>query len=412
MKEIQIIPSKSDAHRALICAALSDRDCRVICEETSKDIEATKRCLAAIREALMQRRARDGETPAAAHLYCGESGSTFRFLIPVVAALGITGVFHPEGRLPQRPLTPLYEELTAHGVRMSPQGDVPFLVEGQLTPGEFHIPGNVSSQFISGLAFALPLLEGDSRIVVEGNLESAGYVDMTRNVIRRFGVSIHSAGNDLIVKGGQKYRGPARYRVKGDWSNAAFWLVMGLLGEEPVRVTGLNADSAQGDRAVVRILKKFGGRITEDLETEGSVTAWPSRDTLHGITVDAGPIPDMVPALALVGAVSEGTTEIMNAARLRIKESDRLATTCELLSGLGADVTELPDGLRIRGRRGLTGGSCDGCNDHRIVMTAAAASLAASGKVGISGWQAVRKSYPTFFRVMKENDLDGNILLL
>ena len=391
MKNIRIIPSKSDAHRALICAALSKSNCEVICETTSKDIEATKACLTALRE---------GEEV----MHCGESGSTLRFLLPVMAALGHKAAFYPEGRLPDRPLTPLYEELERHGCKLSPQGSVPFVLEGQLTPGEYHIPGNVSSQYISGLLFALPILAGDSKIRIDGTLESAGYVHMTQKVLRDFGIKIEEIDEGFLIPGGQVYQGPATYQVEGDWSNACFWLVAGALREEGIQVNGLDMNSLQGDKKIVDLLMEMGADVSIDAE---GITV--KGGSLHGIEIDASQIPDMVPILAVAALAAEGTTEIKNAGRLRIKESDRLATVSQVLAGLGGEIEELPEGLIIKGGKPLTGGTADSHNDHRIAMMAAIASLLCEDKVIINGADAVNKSYPTFFAVMKEVGMDGNI---
>ena len=251
MRKIDIIPSKSDAHRALICAALSTKPCQVICQAESKDIAATRKCLEAVK---------DGRE----EMYCGESGSTLRFLLPVMGALGHKASFYPEGRLPERPLSPLYEELIAHGCRLSPQGSVPFTIEGQLTSGTYHIPGDVSSQYISGLLFALPVLAGDSRIVVKGVLQSKSYVDMTVKVLMDFGIEIIETAEGYLVPGGQAYQGPENYQVEGDWSNGCFWLAAGALLPEGIRVKGLNPHSLQGDKQILEILAQFGAVVNID----------------------------------------------------------------------------------------------------------------------------------------------------
>lgn len=436
MREVKVIPSKSDAHRAMICAALAeiqsglngDGACKIICDETSKDMDATAKCLTALKEALSggpgagsgdvrgaveqaSRSGKPGEAGGTKHavLMCGESGSTLRFLLPVTAALGVSVDFMPEGRLPERPLSPLYEEMTAHGCEMSPQGSVPFRVRGKLRPGKYTLPGNVSSQYITGLLLALPLMEGDSVIEVTTPLESAAYVDMTLKVMRDFGMDIGVSGGECpkyMIKGGRRYSAPPVYEVEGDWSNAAFWLAAGALTEEGVKCRGLRGDSVQGDKAVADILKAMGANI----ETGADFVAV-KRGKLHGITVDAGPIPDMIPALSLVACAAEGETRIVNAGRLRIKESDRLASITDVLTGLGADVTELEDGLVIRGKGSLEGGKADGHNDHRIVMMAAVASLISMKPVTIEGAEAVGKSYPAFFDRMREMNLDDNLIL-
>ena len=414
MREVRIIPSKSAAHRAYICAALVEitvglpaGGCKVVCGETSADIEATKACLAELIS-----HAGDSGEPEPAVMRCGESGSTLRFLIPVCAALGIGSKFFPEGRLPERPLSPLREELERHGAVISPQGSVPLEVSGKLTSGEFRLPGNVSSQYISGLLFALPLLEEGGSVTVEGTLESSGYIDLTISVLRDFGIEVvrtESPGETAFtVPGGQTFAAPAEYFVEGDWSNAAFWLAAGVLGTEAIRITGLDPDSVQGDKTVVDILKRFGADIGFE---DGCPVARPSRGKLKGIRIDASQMPDMVPVLALVGAAAEGTTEIYNAGRLRIKESDRLKAVTTVLSGLGADIEELPEGLIIRGRSGLAGGHADSFGDHRIAMMTGISSLISKNKVTLTGSGAVSKSYPGFFSEMERLGLAGNLEL-
>ena len=391
MREIKAIASKSDAHRALICAALSKNPCKVIMDTTSKDIEATKRCLENLKCGQKE-------------FYCGESGSTLRFLLPVVAALGIETYFYPEGRLPQRPLSPLYEEMIAHGCSLSKPGCVPFIVKGQLTPGDFTIPGNVSSQFISGLLFALPLLNNDSKIFIAGNLQSEDYIKMTIDTLSRFGIEIKKTAKGYFVKGNQKYISPDVYKVEGDWSNAAFFLAAGAFIEDGITVTNLNPDSVQGDKKIVKLLNEFGAYVT----TSGtSVTVKPGK--LKGIDIDASQIPDMVPALSVIAAGAEGTTKIYNAGRLRIKESDRLKTVRTVIENLGGNVKELEEGLVIKGTGTLKGGNAASFNDHRIAMMAAVASLICKDKVKIEGSEAVNKSYPDFYKHMEMLDLNVNL---
>ncbi len=401
MREISAIASKSDAHRALICAALSQltsgRTCQISCENVSKDIEATRSCLTALLA---------GEET----MQCGESGSTLRFLLPIMGALGHTAAFYTEGRLPLRPLSPLYEELEAHGCILSAQGSSPLVIRGKLTAGRYVLPGNVSSQYVSGLLFALPLLTGDSRIVIGGTLESRGYVDMSLQVIRDFGVEIIETQDGFAIPGRQQYVAPDTYQVEGDWSNSCFWLAAGALLEDGICVKGLRQDSLQGDRKILELLKAFGAAVQV---SEEGVCVYPEK--LRGMTIDASQIPDMVPVLAVLACAADGETVIANAGRLRIKESDRLATVTQALRSLGAGVQELPDGLvlegtgRCNGSRPLRGGAVDGAGDHRIVMMAAIASLLCSEPVAITGAEAVEKSYPDFFRDLKRLNLDGTV---
>lgn len=394
---IDIIPSKSFAHRAYLCSALSDHPSQVICRFTSEDIEATRECVRALRE---------GESV----MECGESGSTLRFLLPVMGALGRRGVFMTKGRLADRPLSPLREELERHGCRLSPPGTSPVTIEGQLTSGEYVIPGNVSSQFISGLLTALPLLKGNSTVVIEGPLESSAYVDITTEVLMKFGIGwvkkITGDGCCYEIPGGQMYQGPRQYVVEGDWSNAAFWLCAGVIGKEPVTVRGLRKDSLQGDRRIVDILRDFGA----ELRWDGSeITAFPSR--LTGTEVDVSGVPDLAPVIALAASVASGRTDINNAGRLRLKESDRLTSVAESMNALGARVREKKDKLVIRGSGGasLIGGYVKSWGDHRIVMMEAMASLVCEHKVIIRGKEAVSKSWPVFFQELERAGLAGNL---
>lgn len=376
---VRAISSKSAAHRLLICAALAGSSTQVLCDTTSRDIEATRACL-------------DALSAGEALLPCGESGSTLRFLLPVAAALGREVTFVMQGRLPERPLAPLDAELTAHGAVLSrPQPDR-LLVRGQLTPGAYTLPGNVSSQYISGLLFALPLLDGASTLTVTGAVESAPYIAMTLDALAQFGIRPRLQGDTWLISPAP-YRGPASVHVEGDWSNAAFWLCMGALSG-PVTVTGLDRESLQGDRAVLELLRRFGAEVRES-DQGCTVCAAP----LHGIEIDAAPIPDLIPALSIVAAAAQGDSRIYNAQRLRLKESDRIATVCRMLRALGASVDETADGLIIHGGRPLTGGTVDSANDHRIAMAAAIAAVLCP--VRVEDAQAVEKSYPTFWNELE-----------
>lgn len=396
--EIPAIASKSYAHRLLMAAALADRPTTVRCATVSDDILATARVLTAMGASV--ERTDEGfvvepisTCPVGPTLDCGESGTTERFILPIACALGLDAAVTGSGRLPERPLSPLYEELQAHGIDLSPQGVFPLQARGRLPAGDYSLAADVSSQFIGGLLFALSVVPGKSTLTLTGRIESAPYIDMTLDVLALFGASITRTddGRRFEIEGRTRLASPGAAAVEGDWSNAAFWLCAGALGRG-VTLTGLRADSRQGDRAVANILKAFGADVSP---TEDAVTVRPG--TLNGMTVDAAQIPDLVPVLAVVAAFAEGETRFLNAGRLRIKESDRLKTTRELLERLGADVDELPDGLVVRGRGTLAGGECDGANDHRIVMSAAVAGARTQHPVVIRGAQAVRKSYPGFF---------------
>ncbi len=400
--QIAAIPSKSHVHRLLICAALADCPTVIHCPVVSEDMEATVRCLTALGANIQ----RTGETyqvtpisrdngyqaTADALLDCGESGSTMRFLLPVVCALGKNGALLGHGRLPERPLSPLYEELVAHGVTLSVQGTNPMAVTGRLEPGEYTLDGGVSSQFISGLLFALPLLEGTSTLTVTGKLESEPYVILTLRALDAFGVHWERQGNRFILRESQ-YRSPGTVTAEGDWSNGAVWLAAGALSADTLTVTGLCFDSVQGDRAIVSILQQMGATVN----WEGKDVLTVSGGKLHGCEIDGAQIPDLVPVLAVLASVAAGETVIRNIGRLRLKESDRIASVTMMLQNLGcAHVVSGDDWMRIQGGE-LTGGTVESCQDHRIVMASALASTVCPKPVTIVGAEAVRKSYPGFF---------------
>lgn len=391
-----VIPSKSVAHRLLICAALSNKPTEIICPAESLDIAATARCLCSLGSEITIRDGVYSVSPLKkrdeAALSCGESGSTLRFLIPVAAALGGSITFTGEGRLPERPVSPLADCLVSRGAVIDYDGILPLTTHGGLRGGKFILPGNISSQFISGLIFALPLLAEDSEIDITGKIESLAYIKMTLDAVAVFGIKAEMHGNKIIIPGKQKYRSPGRLTVEGDWSNAAFWLCLGALSEKGVTVHGLKPDSIQGDRAVLDILARFGAEVTKG-ETGVTVRKRP----LSAVRIDASEIPDLVPVLSVVAAVANGETRITGAARLRIKESDRIESTVNMLRTLGADAEATHDGIRIFGKKKLSGGYVDSVNDHRIAMSAAIAAAVSDGTVRIHGAEAVRKSYGDFY---------------
>ncbi len=370
---VEAIPSKSQAHRLLICAAFADGHTDLKCKETNQDIEATVGCLNALGAKIS--RTSFGYSvdpisnpPDTAHLHCCESGSTLRFVLPVVGALGVDAVFHMEGRLPKRPLSPLWEEMERMGCTLTRPTFDTIRCQGKLQAGEYIIPGNISSQYITGLLLALPLLDGNSNIRILGSLESRPYVDLTQQVIRKFG--IYSTLE--LIRGSQHFRSPGMVMVEGDWSNAAFFLAAKELKNE-ITVTGLFRDSTQGDRAVSTLLP----RLREN------------------ITISAADIPDLVPILSVVAAENQGAvfTEIQ---RLRLKESDRVASVIAMLEALGGKADATEETLTVYGT-GLEGGTVNSVNDHRIAMSAAIAATVCRKPVTILGADCVKKSYPNFF---------------
>ncbi|MDD5964805.1 MAG: 3-phosphoshikimate 1-carboxyvinyltransferase [Oscillospiraceae bacterium] len=395
--EVHIPASKSQAHRMLLCAAMGENEVTLRCRGLSKDILATVACLKALGASVdaegevLHLRPVSAPPPGLCLLPCGESGSTLRFLLPLVGALGASAVFEREGRLPERPIEPLGRELCRNGMDIRSDG-ARLSCSGQLRPGAFSLPGNISSQYISALLMTLPLLEGESTLRIEGALESAAYVAMTEEVLRLGGVRTEKTGDGYRIPGGQRCRFAPELSVEGDYSNAAFFLCAGALSERGIRVTGLDPRSRQGDRAIVPLLEEMGAQVASD---GSSVTV--KRAALHGITIDASPIPDLIPVLSVVAAAASGETRVIHAQRLRLKESDRLHSTTQMLRALGAEAEELPDGLVIRGGRTLAGGTVDACGDHRIAMSAAVAGGICRGAVTICGSECVQKSYPDFW---------------
>ena len=395
---VRAISSKSEAHRFLICAAIGESKCEIICADTNADIDATVGCLNAL-GADIKRTEKGfivkpiGEIRKNCELFCNESGSTLRFLLPLAASLGADCGFLMRGRLSARPLSPLYEILQNNGVALSPHGSNPLTIKGKFGVGNYTVAANVSSQYISGLLFALSIAEGESTLSLEDRIESAPYIWMTVDALTAFGaeISFENDKNLFKIKGKRRLSSPERITVGGDWSNAAFFLVAGAIGSDPVTLCGLDEDSRQGDKQILAILEKMGARILRDGE---KITVFPSE--LRGMEIDAANIPDLVPILAVAASVAVGETRIFNAERLRLKESDRIESVCRTLSALGADVTATDDGMIIRGKSHLDGGEVDSFNDHRIAMCAAIASLVCKNAVKINRFEAINKSYPTF----------------
>ncbi len=402
-------PSKSDTHRAIICALLSRGVCEVQPVELSEDILATVGAakafgaLVEVEENHLRIDARGALAQDDVTINCRESASTLRFLVPVASAFGLKARFDGGATLASRPMGVYTDALPKFGVRCDYSGMLPFSVSGQLKAGKFEVKNVVSSQFISGLLLALPLLEGDSEIVLSGTLESAGYIDMTIKTMAAFGVTVARTEAGFLVPGQQKYQ-PVNYTIEGDWSQAAFFLAAGAISA-PVRVSGLKMDSAQGDRAIVEILQRMGANVKCGVDY---VEVSPSE--LHGIDIFAAQTPDLVPIFAVLGACAKGITRIRGATRLKYKESDRLRAMYESLRKLGVKITTCDDGLIIEGSDSFEGAALDGFNDHRIVMALAIAAIRANDKVRISAAESVRKSYPSFFA--EYNKLGGDVVVI
>ena len=392
--EIAAIPSKSVAHRMLICAALADGPTTLRIPKTSDDIDATADCLRALGAAITVNNEDYIVEPIAQIeniplLDCGESGSTLRFLLPVAAAAADRCRFDGHGRLPERPLSDLTDAMKEHGVSFDGE-KLPFTIGGRLRGGIYRLPGNVSSQYITVLLLALPLCEEDSVIELTTALESASYIDITLSVLKTFGITVHCERNRYIIPGKQVFRSPGTLPVEGDWSNAAFFLTAAALNND-IAMTGLNPNSAQGDRKIIALLEQLGAVTQKD---NGRLTL--RSDELKGCTIDIQDTPDLLPVLSVAAAFAQGKTTFINAARLRLKESDRLASSAAMIENLGGRAEVGEDELTVYGT-GLIGGPVESCNDHRIAMSAAVAATRCSKPVTILNAEAVKKSYPGFY---------------
>ncbi|MFA5675614.1 MAG: 3-phosphoshikimate 1-carboxyvinyltransferase [Christensenellales bacterium] len=394
---VNIPPSKSAAHRAIITAALAKGASVISNIDLSNDMLAT---IGACRD-LGCNIAENGQNALTVHgglslknnafIDCLESGSTLRFLIPIACALGGKYTFAGSGRLPVRPLDDYLRIFDEQAIKYTrpPNAYLPLTVNGRLRGGSFILDGRVSSQYVTGLLFALPLLDTDSRITVRGGFESRGYTDMTVDMLRRFGVRADTQNDSFFIPGGQKYA-PRNISVEGDYSQAAFFLVGGAAAGE-VRVEGLRESSLQPDSAIVPLLRRMGADITREKD---ALTA--RKSSLRGINADVSQYPDLAPPLAVAAAFAQGTTHITGAKRLRIKECDRLSALAVNLSRLGIKTVETQNSLTITGG-GINGGEIDSFGDHRIAMAFAIAAAGARGGVTIRGAQSVDKSYPCFF---------------
>lgn len=397
--DLSVPASKSCAHRSIICAALAEGVSHLSGVTMSKDIEATIGAMTALGAEFTVNggditvKGTGGRKAHDCVIDCNESGSTLRFIIPIAAALGTNTEFRGRGRLPQRPIDIFIRELGKNGVSFGYQNTMPFTVSGGLKSGRFEIEGDVSSQFITGLLFALPLLDGDSDIVLTSHLESRPYVDITIDTLRRFGVSVTETDEGFRVKGGQRYIARDEH-IEGDYSQAAFFCVANALGSE-VELHNLVENSVQGDKKILEIIS--------DMCYNGNIGHY---------RADCSDIPDLVPILAVLGAFGSGDSVIYNAKRLKIKESDRLQTTAALLNNLGGSVDITDDGLIIHPTGAMHGGTVDSFGDHRIVMAAAIAATAIDGEVVIKGAEAAEKSYPAFFDDYRKLGGKANVIIL
>ncbi|MBE6063755.1 MAG: 3-phosphoshikimate 1-carboxyvinyltransferase [Clostridium butyricum] len=404
---IRIPPSKSMAHRAVICASLSEGISRLTNIDYSDDIIATIKAMESLGAVIVKKEDYlevtginniNNKQKNSFHnnriIDCNESGSTLRFIIPIASLFEGVNRFIGRGNLGKRPLDTYYSIFDEQGINYSyKKGNLDLKIDGKLKSGEFKIKGNISSQFITGLLFTLPLLDGDSKILITTEMESKGYIDLTLSVIKDFGIEIINNGyKEFIIKGNQKYIS-RDYRVEGDYSQAAFFLCANAVGND-VTVTDLKLDSLQGDKEVIDILERMGVKI-ENRNFGITVQVYGS---LKSTVIDGSQCPDIIPVVALAASLCQGTTEIVNAERLRIKECDRLSAVTKELNKLGADIKEKRDGLIINGVKSLKGGvEVWSHKDHRIAMTLAIASTVCEEPIIINDYECVSKSYPQFW---------------
>lgn len=392
---VRIPPSKSVAHRLIIAAGLADGESVISNIYMSKDIIATIEAMKDLGAEITSSKDESGlytitvkgitKPVENAVIDCNESGSTLRFLIPVASVLGVNATFLGRGRLPQRPITPYLTEMTKNEVEFEYNNTMPFSVSGKLRAGEYKIAGDISSQFITGLLLALSVAEGESEIILTSHLESRPYVDITIDCLNKFGARIEEIQDGFTVKGVKALK-PHNEAVEGDYSQAAFFCVANSLGCD-INIEGLFDNSFQGDKKIIEICNE--------------IVYNSDKNELKPFDIDCSDIPDLVPILAVLGSFCKGVSYIRNAARLRIKESDRLSAISNALNAVGGKVKELKDGLEITGVDYLTGGEIDSCNDHRIPMAMTVASVKCKGDLIIKGAECVRKSYPDFFEVIK-----------
>lgn len=392
--EINAPSSKSFAHRILIASFLSKNEVKIKNVGESVDALVTLNALKALNATARQA---DGEVSIKMGslpteevvIDCNESGSSLRFLIPVVCALGVKATFIGSKRLLERPIGELVNSLNSNGAEIDG-----YKVNGKLKPGKYYIDGSISSQYVSGLLLALSYLDGDSEIIISGRLVSKPYVDITIGVLKEFGVEVNETETGYKIKGGYTKKVDT-LTVEGDWSGSAFILCAGAIAGN-VTVKGLNANSYQGDRKILEILKDFGAKV----EINGDIISV-SKNKLKGITVDMEDVPDLIQIVSVVASYASGKTVIKNVDRLKLKESDRILAIINSLKSVGVSASYLNNSLIIEGKS-ATGGLIDGGNDHRTVMSSAVLGIMASDEIEITYGEAIKKSYPNFISDYKK----------
>lgn len=404
--KVDILSSKSELHRILIISALSSGQTTIdYLGVLSKDVIATISCLTELGAKIQIVGNQICVTPIKivnqnAKLNCFESGSTLRFMLPVVAHLGANSEFYVQGRLAGRPITPIYNLLKDCGVELSADGVYPLKSRGRVNTNQFTISGEISSQFISGLLMAIGYTGLGGKVVVTGDFQSKPYVDITVQIMQKFGVNVQFKDNTYVVES-KTYLSPKSVKAGGDWSNAAFFACLGAISNQ-VSIGGLDINSAQGDRQIVQILNDFGAITSFENDC---LTV--KKNTLKGIKISVKDIPDLVPAIAIVGCFANGETTIYDAQRLRLKESDRIKSVVQMINCIGGNAQETENGIKILGKNRVTGGSVNSFNDHRIVMASAIASVLCDNGVEIIDAKAVEKSYVDFFNQIKILGVDA-----
>lgn len=392
--------SKSHLHRLLICSAFADEVTKILYHGLCDDIKRTVEALEALSAKIeIQNKyiliTPIKKIPKSVNIFCGESGSTLRFLLPLCAVLGINANFNGSGRLPERPINTILELLKKNGVYSS-NDFLPLTLSGKLNAAEFKIDGSISSQFVTGLLFSLPLLPKDSKIEILPPINSKPYIDLTISVLSEFGIEINFVNNIIHIKGNQKYKSPKKISADGDFSSAAFFLTGGAISGD-VTVSGLNLNSKQGDKKIIEILSEMGTEIEigkDFVRTKKSI--------LKGIEINAKHIPDLVPILSIAGAFTKtGITSFINTSRLRTKESDRIKSSTTMLESVGGITAETDDGFIVFPNENISHGEIQGFNDHRIVMSAFILGTAAEENISVSDIFSVNKSYPHFFEDFK-----------
>lgn len=410
---INVVPSKSYSHRAIIAASLADGTSVIKNVMYSNDIIRTVECCRAFGALIeehddyliingVNKVFRKQDT-----INAGESGSTIRFMIPIMLVCDDKITFTGENHLNKRPLDTYYEIFEKQGIKYTHPHDsyMPLEVEGGLKSGVYEIRGDISSQFITGLLYALPLLDGDSIIKITTNLESKSYIDLTLDILKRYGIEIiNNDYSEFVVKGNQKYT-PCDYTIEGDFSQAAFFLVMGALGND-IELGCMNLNSLQGDRKIIEDIKALGGKI---IVRDNNIKA--TAENLVGNVIDFSQSPDLGPVLSVLASLSSGCSSFVNAGRLRIKECDRITCVKEELNKLGAVVSESENEMYFTGVISLSGSNnLYTHNDHRIAMSLAVASTVCSKELIIDGAECVKKSYPHFWDDFKKLGGDFDVL--